>query len=235
MDESSRRFPTSVEELRRLVTERLKQAHETMQQENRPRPELDELLAELRTRDPDFAKQAEEYIAAMQDPDFIEAQIEYLWDQARQHDHTVAEELEYILGGGKPAVNEYRNRPGSLPPPEEFAAFRAALADPRTFIDLGLAQDVHGSHTHAFQEFLGDRLWGRGKGREFRQKLAALEGPSKPVHERTPREYQQPFWSRMWDATFDTSWPNIHSPEVLGRILQELVDFPRWQALPPEP
>jgi hypothetical protein len=201
----------------------------------RPLSEFDELLAELHTRDPEFAARVDEYYKPLENADFIEAAIEYLWDQARRHGHTVAQELEYILGGGHPdSINEYRIPPGRLDPMEEFAAFREALKDPRTFIDLALSHEGHGSHIHAFQEFLGDRLWGRGKGREFRQKLAEVEGTSRTV-DVGARTFEKPFWSRLWDAMFDADSPDLHSPEVLGWILQHLADFPRFRGVPPGP
>src|SRR5262249_2946900 len=64
-----RRFPASLEELRQLVSERLRQAYEAMQTERktgRPLSEFDALLAELQTRDPELAARVEEYYAALE-------------------------------------------------------------------------------------------------------------------------------------------------------------------------
>jgi hypothetical protein len=47
-------------------------------------------------------------------------------------------------------------------------------------------------------------------------------------------EHQQPFWSRLWDAMFDTSPTHVHAPEVVGRILQEVAAFPIWDPDAPD-
>ena len=65
----------------------------------------------------------------------------------------------------------------------------------------------------------------------FRQKLAELTGPSKALR----NGVEQPFWSRVWDAMFDRysgEGGGLRSPEVLGQILQQALDFPRWDPDP---
>jgi hypothetical protein len=138
----------------------------------------------------------------------------------------VAGELEHILGGPDPQLNEFENTPG-LGPEEEIAEFREAVRDPRTLIDLSNSGDYHGSHTHAFQQYLGDLLFGRGEGARFRMRLADLTGPGRTV--RTDAgEYTEAFWAQVWDEVFDSTDDSLHSTEVLGKILQHALDFPRW-------
>lgn len=63
-------------------------------------------------------------------------------------------------------------------------------------------------------EFLGDRLFkGRDRGRAFRLKLAHL-GWEK--------------WFQVWDVLFDAGkgLGGLSSPEALGEILQNHLDFP---------
>jgi hypothetical protein len=229
---SKRSFPTTVEELKQMVTERLREARERMQKDP-PRgvlaSEFDKLLLHLRAVNPDFAARAEQYNAALQDADFVQEKLAQLWEQARAHNRTMADELEHILGGGQPNILEYEGHPGADPSPEEeYEHFRQAIMDSRTFVDLEFADDVHSAHIHAFQEFLGDCLWGPGEGKEFWRELAELQEPTRTRHKGMPNEHEQPFWSRMWDAMFDTSSTNVHAPEVFGRILQEVADFPIW-------
>ena len=105
------------------------------------------------------------------------------------------------------------------------------MRDPRPLIDLSNAMDFHGAHGHAFQQYLCDCLFGPGKGLAFRQKVAELTGPSRTL----PTGVVQPFWSRAWDALFDAfrvEGGGLRSPEVVGEMLQQAVDFPRWS--PPQ-
>lgn len=235
---AKRWFPTTVAELKQMVTERLREARERMEKDP-PQgilaSEFDKLLPDLRAVDPDFAARAEQYNAALQDADFVRDKLAQLWELARAHNRTMADELEHILGGGAPNVNEYEDLPDPDPSPdEEYEHFRQAIMDQRTLVDLEFADDVHSAHIHAFQEYLGDCLWGPGEGKEFWRELAELQGETKTRNEGMVTEHQQPFWSRLWDAMFDTSPTHVHAPEVFGRILQEVADFPIWDPDAPD-
>ena len=233
LKDPNRTFPASVEELRQRARERLSAARERMLEHRRTRGasnRWDGVIAELQTTDPAFAALAEEYYRAAENPDFIEEKLALLYEQARQHQRTMAAELEHILGGETPDINEFRNSP-DLSPEQDFEEFRAQIRDPRTLVDLTFSNDVHGSHTHAFQEYLGDCLWGPGEGRRFRQRLAELTGTGERI-QLGGESVERPFWSRAWEAIFDDDWPDMHSPEVLGRMLQEIADFPRWISQP---
>jgi hypothetical protein len=197
------------------------------------RRQLDELLAEVRKTDPQFADMLKRYYWGITNAKFIEDGMAYLWRQARDGNRTTAGQLEHNLGGGG-GVNNFRNKAG-LSPLDKFAEFREAVRDPRPLVDLTSASDFHGSHTHAFQQFLGDRLFGQGQGRAIRQRLAELEGPSKTIRKGEADEHEKPHWSRLWDEMLDAdkATGQLNSPEVLGKILQEHLDFPRWDA--PDP
>ena len=224
-------FHGSVKELRKHLAQALEEAHTRAERGRQPgaAPEIDGLIAEVAKTDPAFAAKAKTYFDALADPKFLEDQMTYLWRQARDHGRTVAGELEHILGGGKPP-NEFRNTP-DLKPEESIAEFREALRDPRPLVDLSFAGDFHGSHTHLFHQFLGDRLFGAGEGLTFRQRLAELAGPTKTVKPGSPDQFERPFWSQLWDAMFDAGG-GLHSPEELGKILQHHLDFPRWDPPP---
>jgi hypothetical protein len=220
-----RRLHASMAELKRRIAEALNQARAAMD-DARSRgatTEIDALVAEVRQRDPALADDVRRYYDAIEDPAFLLKQMTSLWEQARDHGHTVAEELEHILGGDN---HEFRNTPG-LTPEQAYEELRKVVQDPRTLIDLSNAHDYHGSHTHAFHQFLGDQLFGPGEGLTFRQRLAGLEGTSQTVRAGSPDQFEKPFWARLWDEMFD-SFDNLHGPEVLGAILQHHLDFPRW-------
>jgi hypothetical protein len=226
-----RKFHDSARKVRADAAQKLQEAHDAMQkarQSGGPR-EIDALIAEIRQTDPAFADQVKLYYEKIEDPTFLEDAMVYLWEQARDHNRTVAEELEHILGGGRVANREFWNTPG-LKPEEGIREFQITVRNPRTIIDMSNAGDYHGSHTHSFHQFLGDRIFGPGGGLKFRLKLADLRGTSKTIRP-GPDQWEQPFWSRLWDEMFDAdvdSPDGLHSPEVLGKILQHVLDFPRW-------
>jgi hypothetical protein len=172
----------------------------------------EEFFTELGKIDPQLAVKARRYDAAINDPRFLEEQMVYLWNEAAAHGRTMAGELEYILGRGN--VNEFD------PPRGQYQVFEDALRDPRPVVDIKFAPDIHGSHTHMFHEFLGDRLFGPGGGRDFRLRLATLGWDR---------------WTYFWDVLFDApqKFQSLNSPEVLGEILQTHLDFPKW--VPPQP
>jgi hypothetical protein len=191
--------------------------------------EIDTLIAEIRKTDPAFADQVQRYYDAVEDPQFLEDAMADLWEQARLHDRTVADELEHILGGPDPQLNRFRNTP-KLSREDAIEEFRRAVADARVLVDLRNAHDYHGSHTHAFHQYLGDRLFGAGEGLRFRLRIAALTGPGLTIRPGGANSYVKPFWSRVWDQLFDAEGHSLHSPEILGKILQHALDFPRWDA-----
>jgi hypothetical protein len=224
--EKGRRFHESEQGVRNDAAAKLEIVHEQMQQARRDGGpgEIDRLIAEIRSTDPAFADEVKLYYDRMEDTKWVEDQMAFLWRSARRNNRTVADELEHILGGGKVANREFWNTPG-LKPEDAIREFQVAVKNPRTLIDMSNAADHHGSHTHAFQQFLGDRIFGPGGGARFRQRLAALEGTAKPIRP----GFDQPFWSQVWDEMFDAG-EGMHSPEALGKILQHVLDFPRWRA-----
>jgi hypothetical protein len=215
-------FHGSEAELRVALKEALKRAIAEVPDWGGPDMEAAKaLLAELRDVDPQLGHDAQEYFQAMNDPEFILEQMVYLWEQARVHQRTTAGELEYILGRGE--VNEF-NPPDELTQKQKDELFQEALRDPKPLVDLANAQDLHGSHTHMFHEFIGDRLFGKGKGRAFRLKLANLKG-----------KWEK--WFNVWDVLFDSGRGpgGLRSPEALGEILQTHLDFPMFDRPTPEP
>ena len=221
-----RKVHASVVEVERAVHEALKQVDEQAKAGPKGPREIDKQIAEIAKTDPAFADQVRRYYDAIGDPKFVEEQMVHLWEQARDHQRTPGEELEQLLGSGTEGINEFKNTPG-LKPEAAIEEFRQTLVDPAPLVDLSSAGDHHGSHTHAFQQYLGDQLFGRGEGLKFRQKLATLKGPSKTQRSGQQDTYEKPFWSQLWDELFDASG-NLHSPEKIGEILQDHLDFPRW-------
>jgi hypothetical protein len=215
----NRFFHTSEAELRAAVAGALQTAKANEKTQSKEwsdaQAERVTLFTELRAIDPQLADKARRYYEEIDKPKFLEDQMVFLWKEAAAHGRTTAGELEHILGGGK--VNEF-NPPESSK--EKDKLFQEALRDPRPIVDLRNASDHHGSHTHMFHEFLGDRLFGPGAGRDFRLRLATLEWDK---------------WPRVWDVLFDESIQvaSLHCPEVLGEILQIHLDFPRFNR--PEP
>ena len=63
----------------------------------------------------------------------------------------------------------------------------------------------------------------------FRQKLATVSGPSKTIKAGQADQYEQPFWSQLWDELFD-SFGQVRSPEKLFQILMTHLDFPFWDS-----
>jgi hypothetical protein len=224
----TRKVHTSVVEVETAVQKALKLLAKKGKAAN-PKPgrrPIDALIAEIARTDREFAGKVRRYYDALDDVTWVEAQMVHLWEQAAEHQRTTAKELEHILGSGTKGINEFRNVKTD-DPYVSFADFKKTLLDARPLVDLSSAGDHHGSHTHAFQQYLGDRLFGPGGGLEFRQKLAELQGPTKTRRSGQRDEYEEPFWAQVWDELFDDS-DNLHSPEEIGKILQRHLDFPRW-------
>ncbi len=225
--EGKRKSYTSLAELRPALMKELQAAHAVGEPERKlgAARTIVGLVAEIRKTDPVFADRVQQYFDAIEDPAFLEAKMAELWEQAGKNERTTAGETEHILGGGTPAVNKFSNTPGiHLFPKRFYAEFQTAIRDPRALVDESFAGDFHGSHIHAFHEYLGDCLFGPGEGRKFRQRLADLTGPSKTL----PTGVEQPFWSQVWDTIFDGRLEDgLHSPEALGKILQEHLGYPK--------
>jgi hypothetical protein len=219
-------FHTSVVEVELAVRKALKLVQEKARTTPQRPSEIDSLVAEIARTDPAFAEEVKRFHEAKEDVDWVEQQMVHLWEQAAEHHCTTAEELERILGSGTVGINAFRNMAGP-DPTASFAEFRTTLEDVRPLVDVTSAGDHHGSHTHAFDQYLGDRLFGRGGGLRFRQKLAAFDGPTRTRRAGEEGEYEEPFWAQVWDELFDSS-DNLHSPEEIGEILQNHLDFPRW-------
>jgi hypothetical protein len=228
----TRKHHATVSEMRRAVRKALKKLHkegaEQRHEQKGPR-EIDTLIAEIEKTDPAFATDVRRYYKALENPRWIEEQMAHLWEQARKHGRTPAEELEHILGSDKHGVNEFRNDPKlhDLAAVQDF--HKRVMQNPAPFVDLTSSGDDHGAHTHAFQQYLGDRLFGPGGGLKFRLKLANVKGPTKTVRPGQEDAYEEPMYAQVWDELFDSgAIGNMHSPEDLGPILQDHLDFPRW-------
>ena len=217
----TRRSHATEQELRAGVAEALKAAHDSAKKV--PRAQFDQLLEHLKQTDPAFAKDVELLLREAQRPQFLEAAIVELWKRARDNQRTVAEELEHSLGG---AVNAFDNTPG-LKGLDAIAEFGRALSHPRPMLDVSFASQPHGTHTHMFEQYLGDLLLGKGGGLAFRQKLVELTGPSETIFKGQADEFEKPYWSRLWDEMFDANDARLSNPDVLGGILQDHADFPR--------
>jgi hypothetical protein len=228
--DDGRQYHESAEKVREEVGKALravrKQAVEDAKQSGVP-PEIDGLIAEIAKTDAEFAGKVREYYEAMSSVDFVQEQMVFLWEQARINKKTVAEELHARIGGGR-EPNEFRTEKKGTPE-EEFAQFLAIIKDPRMMVDLPFSGVDHGAHIHAFQQFLGDQLWGAGKGLEFRLKLANLKGPAKTHRAGQTDQYEEPFWAQLWDELFDT-FGKLNSPEKLFHILMTHLDFPYWDS-----
>jgi hypothetical protein len=224
----TRKVHTSVVEVERAVRKALKlvaKKGKAASLAGGPRP-IDALIAEIARTDREFAIKVRRYYDAMDDPAWVEQQMVHLWEQAAEHKRTTAQELEHLLGGDTKGINEFRNADTETQH-EAFEDFKKTLLDERPLVDLSSAGDHHGSHVHAFQQYLGDRLFGPGGGLEFRQQLAECQGPSKTRRTGQGDAFEEPFWAQVWDELFDDS-DNLHTPEEIGKILQEHLDFPRW-------
>ncbi|MDA0159055.1 hypothetical protein OM076_02160 [Solirubrobacter ginsenosidimutans] len=219
-------FHTSVVDVEIAVRKALKLVQEKAKTTQQGPREIDSLVAEIAKTDPEFAGEIKRFYAAKEDVEWVEQQMVHLWEQAAEHHCTAAEELERTLGSGTVGINEFRNTAGP-DPTASFAEFKTTLEDARPLVDVTSAGDHHGSHTHAFDQYLGDRLFGRGGGLRFRQKLATFEGPTKTQRAGQKDEYEEPMWAQVWDELFDSS-DNLRSPEEIGEILQNHLDFPRW-------
>ena len=69
-------------------------------------------------------------------------------------------------------------------------------------------------------------MFGPGEGLKFRQAIAALK--IKGTIERSGQgdSYEKPAWSHIWDYLHDADIEGgLHSPEGLGRVLQDNLDF----------
>jgi hypothetical protein len=227
----TRKHHAIVAELRQAVRKALRKLYKQGRAEQAGKPrDIDTLIARIETHDPAFAKDVRRYDEALENPRWVEEQMAHLWEQARKHGRTPAEELEHSLGSDRLGVNEFRNDPQlrGLAEVEDF--HKRAMKNPAPLVDMTSAGDAHGAHTHAFQQYLGDRLFGRGKGLEFRLRLADVKGPARTVRPGQDDAYQEPMYAQVWDELFDSRGSDMHSPEDLGPILQEHLDFPRWDA-----
>ncbi|WP_028062823.1 hypothetical protein [Solirubrobacter soli] len=228
--DDGRKYHESAEKVRAEVGKALREvrraAVEKAKESGVP-PEIDGLIAEIAKTDAEFAGKVREYYEAMSSVDFVQEQMVFLWEQARINKRTVAEELHERIGGGR-EPNEFRT-PKKGTPEEEFAQFLAIIKDPRMMVDLPFSGIDHGAHIHAFQQYLGDQLWGAGKGLEFRLKLAELKGPAKTHRAGGTDQYDEPFWAQLWDELFD-SFGQMNSPEKLFNILMTHLDFPYWDS-----
>jgi hypothetical protein len=183
-------------------------------------PGIDQLLEQLEMIEPGLVPKARSYYDALNNPQWIQEQMVYLWEQAAINQRTVAEELRHQLGDGLD-VTKYRTDE-ALEPRDQDEEFRKAISEPKPLVDLTFQDADHGSHVHMFHEWLGDRLFkAQHAGREFRQAVAKL-------HATGDADAAKPFWSRIWEELFDSFDDHaLHNPEVLGRILQNHLDFPR--------
>jgi hypothetical protein len=226
----NRQIHDSAEVLRAKVREALAAVQAEAAQRGTHVSEIDQLIGALAKTDPVFAVKVRTYFDKISDPKFLENAMVALWRKAAKDGVSVARELELLLGGTDPVkdVHVFRNTPG-LEPKDMAADFARALQDPRVWIDGSFANDVHGAHIHAFQQWLGDLIWGPGKGLEFRQDLLKAAGPTKTQLAGTDKEHKQPFWSRLWDELFDAPrFSGFHSAEDLFAVLLAHLDFPFW-------
>jgi hypothetical protein len=189
-------------------------------------PLIEDVLAWLDRHDKKFARRVRRYYKAIGDRKWVREQMVVLWNSARKNRRTVAEELEHLVTRGE-KVTEFRNTPG-LGRAERADEFRQAIAKPGPLLDRSFADDIHGSHIHMFHEWLGDRVFKRvGEGRQFRLDLANYaDGPGKTFFKGQADEWEQPFWSRVWDALFDEGRRGLHKAEDLNEILMTHLDFP---------
>jgi hypothetical protein len=223
-----RKFHKTVSEVQKAVRDALQKLFARGRAELGGRPrKIDALVAEVAKTDAEFAAQIKEYYEAIDDPGWVEEQMLHLWEQARDNVDTTAGELLRALGADERGINEFWN--SKTIPKEWIEEFRQSMADPRVFIDMPLAGDTHSAHIHAFHEYLGDRLFGKGKGRVFRQKLANLKGKGTIERAGQGDEYEKPLWAHVWNELFDADPEGgLHWPEGLGKILQDHLDFPVW-------
>ena len=106
------------------------------------------------------------------------------------------------------------------------------MRDPRPLIDLSNAMDFHGAHGHAFQQYLCDCLFGPGKGLGVPPEGGRADGA---VADAPDGRRATVLGRRAWDVLFDAfrvEGGGLRSPEVVGEMLQQAVDFPRW--VPPQ-
>lgn len=165
-------------------------------------------------------------IKATRDPAFVEKVAAEIWTEAARRGVPPREVLEELVAGRAAIQNVTK-----LEDPEKF---RAVISKAEPFRDLEFASDVHGAHTHMFQELLVSRaLGGPKEGRRFRQLIAQATGPN--VAETAEGGKLRKFWSAVWDGLFDdlNGGGHINHPETLGRFLQEHLGLPRWN--PPKP
>jgi hypothetical protein len=165
---------------------------------------------------------------ATRDPKFVEESIVELWKEAGKRRMTVRRALEDRMAPGGKVSNILGET--------DADQFRKIIGQPEPIRDLYFASDVHGAHTHMFQEYMVDRILGPGEGRRFRMLISKATGPN--VAETAWGKKERPFWSAVWDALFDDGFGkgHINHPETLGRVLQDKLGLPRWTPnLPPEP
>ena len=104
------------------------------------------------------------------------------------------------------------------------------------FIDHALAADIT-DHTRTPSRSSSATASGaRAAGDKFREKLLAFQGGSPETVKTNTGDVIKPYWSRVWDHLFDSfNDVGLHSPEVIGKILQQELDLPRWDPPPPPP
>jgi hypothetical protein len=162
----------------------------------------------------------EKVYAATRDPKFVEESIVELWKEAGKRRVTVRRALEDQMAPGGKITNITKSL--------DAEEFRKVIRQPEPIRDLTFASDVHGAHTHMFQEYMVDRILGPGEGRRFRMLISKATGPE--VAETAMSGRKRPFFSAVWDALFDDGFGmgHINHPETLGRILQDKLGLPRW-------
>jgi hypothetical protein len=162
----------------------------------------------------------EKVYAATRDPKFVEESIVELWKEAGKRRITVRRALEDQMAPGGKISNITKTL--------DAEEFRKVIRQPEPIRDLTFASDVHGAHTHMFQEYMVDRILGPGEGRRFRMLISKATGPE--VAETALSGRKRPFFSAVWDALFDDGFGmgHINHPETLGRVLQDKLGLPRW-------
>jgi hypothetical protein len=221
----NRKFASTEQELRDNLKAAFARAGQTVAQRRRAEklqgdpPKIKKIIQEIAAKDPKFAADLKLYHQRLSDPKFITSKLVELWHAARRNGHTMAEELELQLGSKTRGRESFNN--DNTPVDQRTQEFKEMLERDRVFIDESFAQDFHGSHTHAFQEWLGNQIWPPDGGRTFRRRLLQVA---------TPDAYQgkDPYWTQVWNQLFDAyNEQGLHAAEVLGRLLQEAADFPR--------
>lgn len=135
-----------------------------------------------------------------------------IWQYAADHQITVTEALERLVGGSIQDIPA-----GVLVDSPEFNSIlrRGPIRD------LAFASDNHGAHTHLFQEYIINMVLGSQAGAELRQAISEVSG-GPDLGKRNG------FSEAAWDGLFDDFTDNMHRPEATGPILMEHVGLPRY-------